>query len=295
MQLAAAEGVQIKLGYFLHIPFPSRDIFRLLPWDNQVLKGLLGCDMVGFHIEDYCLNFLDCCARQLPAECTVDRKNLTVQYDGRCVSVRPLPIGIPFDRFSQLAQESPHVVRDDKIKIILGVDRLDYTKGLIHRLQAFEILLTKHPEYMEKVAFLQIAVPSRTDVKEYQELKENIDQLVGRINGEFSTANWSPIRYIYGSIPQSELSAFYRDASVAVVTPLRDGMNLVAKEFVACQIADPGVLILSPFAGAGEMMLEALLVNPYELEQTAEAIHRALSMPVDERKVRMDNLRKREK
>jgi trehalose 6-phosphate synthase/phosphatase len=194
-----------------------------------------------------------------------------------------------------MAEEAPRVVRESREKIILGVDRLDYTKGLVHRLRAYEHLLTKHPEYIEKVIFLQISVPSRTDVKEYQDLKEEMDQVVGKINGQFSTANWSPIRYIYGSISQAELAAFYRDAAVCVVTPLRDGMNLVAKEFVACQIEDPGVLILSPFAGAGEMMHEALIVNPYEVDLAAEMIHRALSMPLDERQVRMTHLRKREK
>ena len=202
---------------------------------------------------------------------------------------------IAADRFTQMAEEAPRVVRESRQKVILGVDRLDYTKGLVHRLRAYEKLLTKHPEYIEQVVFLQIAVPSRTDVKEYQDLKEEMDQIVGKINGQFSTANWSPIRYIYGSISQAELAAFYRDAAVCVVTPLRDGMNLVAKEFVACQIEDPGVLILSPFAGAGEMMHEALIVNPYEVDQAAEMIHRALSMPLDERQVRMTHLRKREK
>jgi trehalose 6-phosphate synthase/phosphatase len=290
---ASDTGVPIKLGFFLHIPFPPRDIFRLLPWANEVLEGLLGCDMVGFHIEDYCLNFIDCCHRQLG--CRVDKKNFIVEHEGRKILVRSLPIGIPFDRFSNMAEEAPRVVKDSKQRIILGVDRLDYTKGLVHRLKAFELLLQKYPEYIEELIFLQIAVPSRTDVKEYHDLKEEMDQLVGKINGRFSTANWAPIRYIYGCISHPELAAFYRDAAVAVVTPLRDGMNLVAKEFVACQIEDPGVLILSPFAGAGEMMHEALIVNPYEMDQAAEMMHRALSMPYDERQVRMAHLRKREK
>ena len=143
--------------------------------------------------------------------------------------------------------------------------------------------------------FIQIAVPSRTDVKEYQELKEEMDQVIGRINGRFSTPNWAPIRSIYGCVSQAELAAFYRDASVALVTPLRDGMNLVAKEFVACQIEEPGVLILSPFAGAGETMQEALLINPYKIDEVAELIHSALEMSRDEREVRMKHLRRREK
>lgn len=254
---------------------------------------MLGCDMVGFHIRDYCLNFVDCCQRNLG--CRVDRKNLLVEHGGRSARVRPLPIGIPFQRFVDLAKTARKVINNSEQQIILGVDRLDYTKGLVNRLLAFELLLEKYPQHKEKVSLLQISVPSRTDVKEYQELKEQMDQLVGRINGRFTTANWSPIRYIFGCVGQEELAAFYRDAAVAFVTPLRDGMNLVAKEFVACQINEPpGVLIVSPFAGAGETMHEALLCNPYELNGTAEVLHRALTMPEDERTLRMSRLRRRE-
>lgn len=286
-------SLKFKIGFFLHIPFPPWDIFRLFPWADEILQGILGCDMAGFHIEDYCINFVDCCQRRLG--CRVDRKNLLVEHGGRTVRVRPLPIGIPFDRFVHLAEIAPSVIISNH-KIVLGVDRLDYTKGLVNRLRAFELLLENYPEHKEEVILLQIAVPSRTDVKEYQDLKEELDQLVGRINGRFTTPNWSPIRYIYGCVSQDELAAFYRDASVALVTPLRDGMNLVAKEFVACQInTPPGVLVVSPFAGAGEMMHEALLCNPYELNDAAAVIHRALTMPEDERTLRMNCLRRREK
>jgi len=249
--------------------------------------------MVGFHIEDYCLNFVDCCQRRLG--CRVDRKNLLVEHGGRTVRIRPLPIGIPFDRFVEMAEQAPTVI-STSLQLVLGVDRLDYTKGLVHRLKAFELLLERYPQHKGKVALMQIAVPSRTDVKEYQDLKEEMDQLVGRINGRFTTPNWSPIRYIYGCVSQNDLAAFYRDSAVAMVTPLRDGMNLVAKEFVACQIKEPpGVLIVSPFAGAGEMMHEALICNPYELVEAADTLHRALTMPEDERMLRMRCLRRREK
>lgn len=292
-QYAEEEEINCKLGFFLHIPFPAWDIFRLFPWSDEILQGILSCDMVGFHITDYCLNFVDCCQRNLG--CRVDRKNLLVEHGGRTVRVRPLPIGIPFERFVELAEKAPKVISTNQ-KIILGVDRLDYTKGLVHRLLAFEKLLEKHPEHLGKVSLLQISVPSRTDVKEYQELKEEMDQLVGRINGRFTTPNWSPIRYIYGCVSQDELAAFYRDAAVGLVSPLRDGMNLVAKEFVACQInTPPGVLIVSPFAGAGETMHEALICNPYEIDDASEVIHRALTMPEDERILRMNYLRRREK
>ncbi|XP_027214152.2 uncharacterized protein [Penaeus vannamei] len=287
-------GLQIKMAFFLHIPFPSWDIMRLFPWDDELLQGILGCDSVGFHVEDYCLNFIDCCQRRLG--CRVDREQMLVEHNGRTVSVHPLPISIPYDRFVSLAEKAPQVVKNnEQEQLLLGVDRLDYTKGLVHRIRAFETLLQKHPEHIEHVTFLQVAVPSRTDVKEYQELKEDLDQLIGRINGRFSTPNWSPIRYIYGCVSQEQLAAFYRDSSVAVVTPLRDGMNLVAKEFVACQVGEPGVLMLSPFAGAGTSMHEALLVNPYETDEFAEVMHRALTMPKDERELRMQQLRHRER
>nr|QIE05318.1 trehalose-6-phosphate synthase 2 [Sogatella furcifera] len=292
-QAVEEENLRCKLGFFLHIPFPSWDIMRLFPWDDEILQGILACDFVGFHISDYCLNFIDCCCRRLG--CRIDRNNMLVELAGRTVHVKPLPIGIPFDRFVRLAESAPVFIKDtDKVKVILGVDRLDYTKGLVHRILAFEKLLEKHPEYIELVTLLQISVPSRTNVREYKQLKEEMDQLIGRINGKFSRPNWSPIRYIYGCLSQEQLAALYRDSAIALVTPLRDGMNLVAKEYVACQIKEPGVLILSPFAGAGEMMHEALLVNPYEINEAADVLHRALQMPLEERELRMTQLRNRE-
>lgn len=211
--------------------------------------------------------------------------------------MKALPIGIPYDRFDNLAKTSTRAwAAVGHPRVILGVDRLDYTKGLVSRLKAFRRFLEKYPKWIEKVILLQVAVPSRTNVKEYQELKEEIDKLVGCINGQFSSPSWSPIRYIYGCVAQEQLAAFYRDASVGLITPLRDGMNLVAKEFVACQPdQDPGVLILSPFAGAGGIMQEALQVNPYEVENVADTLHRALEMPLDERQMRMFQLKKREK
>ncbi|CAH1726380.1 uncharacterized protein LOC114122764 isoform X1 [Aphis gossypii] len=292
-QVCEAENLRCKLGFFLHIPFPSWDIMRLLPWDDQILQGMLAYDFTAFHIEDYCLNFIDCCCRRLG--CRVDRTNMLVELAGRTIQVKALPIGIPFDRFVQLSEKAPAFLNmSDDVKVILGVDRLDYTKGLVHRILAFEKFLDKYPEHREKVVLLQISVPSRTDVKEYKQLKDETELLIGRINGRFSMPNWSPIRYIYGCLSQEQLAALYRDCAVALVTPLRDGMNLVAKEFVACQIRTPGVLILSPFAGAGGTMHEALLVNPYELDEMANVLHRAVRMPLDERELRMTQLRHRE-
>lgn len=175
-ELAEEKNLEFQLAFFLHIPFPPWDIFRLFPWSDEILQGILACDMVGFHIRDYCLNFVDCCQRNLG--CRVDRKNLLVEHGGRSVRVRPLPIGIPFDRFVELAKTAKKVIKT-KQKVILGVDRLDYTKGLVNRLKAFEVFLERHPEHHGTVSFLQISVPSRTDVLEYQQLKEEMDQLVG--------------------------------------------------------------------------------------------------------------------
>lgn len=220
---------------------------------------------------------------------------MTIQHNGRTIQIKALPIGIPYQRFEDLSLTGPRVFPND-VKIILGVDRLDYTKGLVARLKALETMFSDFPQWIGKVTFLQVAVPSRTDVKEYQELKDAIDKLVGHINGRFSTPSWCPIRYIFGSVNQQELASYYRDADVALITPLRDGMNLVAKEFVACQHDDdPGVLVLSPFAGAGGLMQEALLANPYETSNVAEALDRALKMNFDERHMRMNQLKKRER
>ena len=180
-------------------------------------------------------------------------------------------------------------------QVILGVDRLDYTKGLLNRMKSYARLLEEYPEHIGKVTLMQVAVPSRTDVDEYKELKEDMDQLVGEINGRFSNSMWSPIVYIYGMVPHAELAGLYRDAEIGLITPFRDGMNLVAKEFVACRVERPGVLILSPFAGAGEQLKEALLVNPYEETNVAAALHRALTMDEREKTSRMDRLRERVK
>lgn len=241
--------------------------------------------MIGFHTQDYCINFVDCCQRLL--DCRVDRKKLLVEYVDRTVHIHTMPIGIPFDKFVELAKNTPKIIRSP-LKTVLGVDRLDYTKGLVNRLKAFELLLERYPEHQGKIVLLQISVPSRTEVKEYQDLKNEIDQLVGRINGRFTTVNWVPINYIYNCISQNDLASIYRDSDVAIVSSLRDGMNLVAKEFVACQVTNsPGVLIVSPFAGASGTMQEALISNPYDLVETAEILNKALTMSETEKMQRM--------
>jgi trehalose 6-phosphate synthase/phosphatase len=280
-----------RIAFFLHVPFPPYDIFRLLPWDRDLLRGLLACDLIGFHVEGYARNFLDCVERLLGAR--VDWQRHLVEHGDRTVRVGAFPLGIDFELFEARARNTPPARQEERI--VLGVDRLDYTKGMPQRIRAFERLLELHPEHREKVALLQLAVPSRFQVAEYRELKREVDELVGRVNGRFATAHWSPIRYMFRGLSPERLAALYRDADVALVTPLRDGMNLVAKEYVACQVADPGVLVLSRLAGAAETMHEAILVNPYNLDGTAEAIHRALTMDEAERRSRLVALRRRER
>jgi len=288
------EGVgRSPLAFFLHVPFPPYDIFRLLPWDREILRSMLACDLIAFHVRGYARNFIDCVERTLGAR--VDRESMVVEYGDRTTRVAALPIGIEFEAFDRMAREEPPQSEIEAERVVLGVDRLDYTKGIPERMRAFARLLELHPEYREKVVLLQIAVPSRSQVAEYRALKREIDELVGSINGRFATAQWSPIRYLYRSLPHERLSAVYRDADAALLTPLRDGMNLVAKEFVACQVEEPGVLILSRLAGAADTMREALHVNPNDLDGTARAIHRALSMGEDERASRMAALRRRER
>ncbi len=287
------ERPDARLSFFLHTPFPPYDIFRLLPWDRELLRGMLACDLIGFHVRGYAQNFLDCVERSLGAR--VNQDEMLVEYGGRTTKIESHPIGIEFDEFEQLAIDAPAASQSRREQVVLGVDRLDYTKGIPERFKAFERLLELHPEHREKVTLLQLAVPSRSQVAEYRNLKREIDETVGRINGRFATSNWSPIRYLYRSVTRKRLAALYRDADVALVTPLRDGMNLVAKEFVACQVGPPGVLVLSKLAGAANTMREVLRVNPYDVDGTAEGLHRALEMGEHERRSRMTALRNRER
>lgn len=284
---------EVRLAFFLHIPFPTYDIFRLLPRGGDLLRGMLACDLVGFHVESYARNFLDCVERLLGVD--VSRQSWSVEFQGRVCRVGAFPIGIDFDRFASMAREGAASRLPRRERIILAADRLDYTKGISERIVAIEHLLEAHPEYQEKVVLFQIAVPSRSPTAEYSELKREIEELVGRVNGRFGTATWSPIRYLYQLLGHEQLAALYRDADVMLATPLRDGMNLVAEEFVACQVGDPGVLILSRLAGAAETMHEALLVNPYDVDQVADVLDRALRMEETERRTRMDALRARER
>ncbi len=282
----------ISIGFFFHIPFPPFDIFRMLPWARKILRGMLESDLIGFHVEGYAHNFIDCTERLLSLR--VDREHGLIESGERTVQVGAFPLGIDYSSYEQLAQAQPAAANGGEA-VVLGVDRLDYTKGIPERILTFEKLLELHPEHREKVVLLQLAVPSRAQVREYRGLKREIDELVGRVNGRFATSSWSPIRYLYRSVSPEELCTMYRDARVAMVTPLRDGMNLVAKEFVASQTGDPGVLVLSHLAGASETMHGALLANPLDLNRTAETLHRALTMEESERRSRMLGLQRRER
>jgi trehalose 6-phosphate synthase/phosphatase len=281
-----------RLAFFLHIPFPPWDIFRLLPWSREVLRGMLACDLIGFHVQGYVQNFLDCAEKRLGAR--VDRAEGLIDIGGRVVRAGAFPLGIDFELYESRAEEAPRP-RGHGERIVLGVDRLDYTKGIPERIRAFERLLELHPNHRGRLVLLQLAVPSRSQVDDYRDLKREIDELVGRVNGRFATDTWSPIRYLYRAVSPERLAAMYRDADVALVTPLRDGMNLVAKEFVASQVDEPGVLVLSEMAGAAATMREAVLVNPYSIDETAEALHLALSMEETDRASRMLALRRRER
>jgi alpha,alpha-trehalose-phosphate synthase [UDP-forming]/trehalose-phosphatase len=281
------------MGHFLHIPFPSLDMFSMIPWASQILDALLDFDLLGFHTPQHVANFLACASAMLPAKVADD----VVQHRGRSTHVAAMPIGIIPDAF----QETPEQAVVEEIdglmralgnsKLVLGVDRLDYTKGIPERLVAFGKLLENFPEWRGKVSLVQVSVPSRADVPLYAEQRASIETIVGRINGEFGEAAWVPIRYLYRSYAKGQLAQLYRAASVGYVTPLRDGMNLVAKEYVAAQDSEnPGVLLLSQFAGAAVEMRDAVLTNPYHAEGMARDLDRSLRMELEERRARHTKL-----
>jgi trehalose 6-phosphate synthase/phosphatase len=279
-----------SIGFFLHIPFPSLEVFRTLPWRSEVVEGLLGADVIGFHTYGYQRHFASCLLRMMGLEVLVDE----VHWQDRLVRLGSFPISIDTPDFIQRASDPAAeeaaarlVSRTPGVKLLLGVDRLDYSKGLVRRFCAIERLLEIDPTLQGRFRFVQVAVPSRTNVESYAQFRRQIDELVGRINGRFSTTDWAPIQYLYRSVSPEELVALYRAADVMVVTPLRDGMNLVAKEFVAAQDpADPGVLILSTLAGASRELTSALMVNPYDSRGMAHAIQQAFNMPLAERRER---------
>jgi len=284
------------IGFFLHIPFPASEVLRILPWREQILEGMLGADLIGFHTFTYRSHFASSVLRILGISTPGDR----VFFDGREIRLGVFPIGVDAQTFGKLAEDPEVLAEVETIRadargqrILLGIDRLDYTKGIPRRLLAFERLLEREPHWRDKVRLVQVAVPSRDKVPSYQEFRRTVHELVGRINGAFSSVDWVPIHYVHRSLSERQVAALYRAADVMLVTPLRDGMNLVAKEFVTARPDEDGVLVLSEFAGAAAEMGEALQVNPYDIDTMASAYSEALRMPEEERRVRMRSLRQR--
>jgi trehalose 6-phosphate synthase/phosphatase len=283
-----------RIGFFLHIPFPSSDVFRVLPWRRELLEGLLGADLIGFHTAGYMQNFLtslsDLDVARVEADC--------LRAGSRQIKTAVFPMGVDAASFARLARDPQVRARASAIRqdaggrrIVLGIDRLDYTKGIPRRLRAVERLLEVEPGLRDSMRYIQVAVPSRGDVDAYQKFRKQVEERVGHINGALGTLRSLPVHYVHQSLSTCDLVALYCAADVMLVTPLRDGMNLVAKEFVASRVDDDGVLVLSEFAGAAAELTGALSVNPYDVTGVAESLRRALAMPVEERRARMRGLR----
>jgi trehalose 6-phosphate synthase/phosphatase len=284
-QLIRKKAPEAKIGFFLHIPFPSFELFRLLPWREEILNGLLGADLIGFHTYDYARHFLTSVSRITGLEHSLGKLNA----GNRVVKVDAFPMGINYERYRDAAKDTTVQKETNKIrqkvgdrKIIISIDRLDYTKGIIKRLEAFDLFLSENPGYKEKVTLIMVAVPSRAEVEDYKSLRGELERLVGRVNGEHGTIGWMPVWYLYRFLPFERLTALYNVADVALVTPLRDGMNLIAKEFVAAKTDGKGVLILSEMAGAASELGESIIVNANNKASIVHAIKEALQMPATE-------------
>ena len=284
---------RISIGYFNHIPFPSFEMFRMLPWRKELLCGLLGADLIGFHTYDDMRHFLSSVNRLT----NFSVSNQYVQNIERRVKVDAFPMGIDYEKFAESAMSAETISQEVEYRtalggkrLILSIDRLDYTKGIPQRLSAFDEFLYRYPEFKEKVSLVMVVVPSRDQVGMYKELKETVDELVGRINGTHGNMKWTPVLYFYRSIPMEKLSAFYRIADVGLVTPLRDGMNLVAKEFIASKVDKKGVLILSEMAGAAKELSDAILINPFDENRFVDAIYQALTMSPLEQSTRLTKM-----
>ncbi len=296
-QMLREANHEAAIGFFLHIPFPSYEVFRLLPreWKKKILEGLLGADLIGFHTYDYAQYFINSAKMVLGLE---NHYNL-LQFENRLVRADLFPIGIDYNKFKTASEDKEIIAYKDDLlnnfgdkKIIFSVDRLDYTKGLNYRLQGYENFLERYPEWRRKVIFIFNIVPSRDNIPVYNERKRMIEEKVSEINGKYSTIQWQPLIYRYNHLPFKEMCGLYLAANIALITPLRDGMNLVAKEFVA-SCKEGGVLILSELTGAASELNEASLVSPTDIEEMADAIASALKMPLEEQKHRMQIMQKR--
>lgn len=292
--LVRTEKPGVTIGFFQHIPFPSYEIFRLIPWREELISGMLGADLLGFHTFDDVRHFLSAASR-LSSGKMADN---VIIHKNRHIVVESFPMGIDHEKFESLTRH-PKVAKHSAafkesqkdLKIILTIDRLDYSKGILQRLQALELLLQMHPEYLEKVVLYMIVVPSRDTVPQYKELRDKIDQLVGNINAGYRTMNWVPIHYFYKSFSVEFLSALYSTSDICLVTPMRDGMNLVSKEYVASRTNNDGVLILSEMAGASKELNDALIVNPNNIGDIMRAMVQAINMPEEEQIARMSSMR----
>ncbi|MDN5726055.1 MAG: trehalose-6-phosphate synthase [Propionibacteriales bacterium] len=296
-QMLREQRPDLLIGFFLHIPFPPVELFQQLPWRRQVLEGLLGADLVGFQMPGASQNFARLIRQRVGY--TTQRDRIT-KPDGRETVARSYPISIDSQGFAELASNPRTVSRAEGIrhdlgnptKILLGVDRLDYTKGIKQRIRAYGELVRDGQVDPDDVVFVQVATPSRERVNQYRLLRDDIDRLVGRINGESGRIGRPPITYLHHSYPRSEMAALYRAADIMVVTPLRDGMNLVAKEYVACRDGDNGALVLSEFAGAAAQLKQAFLVNPYDINGMKDALLESLAASPRELGRRMKSMRK---
>lgn len=295
------KGMQSQIAFFLHIPFPPLDIFVKVPWRFQLLSALLEYNLIGFQTLRDRRNFIQC-VRLLDPDLVLTGKGqvIAMRACGHDVRLGAFPIGIDYAEFAKKAATPDVTEKVLKLhqdlpnrRIILGVDRLDYTKGIAHRFEAFRNALLRYPDLHQKVTLIQVVVPSREDIPRYHEMKMEIERTVGEINGQFTQSGWVPIHYIFRSLSRTELLAYYRASHIGLVTPLKDGMNLVAKEFCACDVEEDGVLILSEFAGAAaQLQRGALIVNPYDVEDVADAIHTAFVMLPEERRQRMRKMRR---
>ncbi len=304
-EMIKSKKPNVTVGFFLHIPFPSYEVFRILPWRNEIIKGMLGADLIGFHTYDYERHFFSCVRRLFGYEISFNQ----IHIEERIIIADSFPMGIDYQKFMQSAQDvsmkaiteksdlhkelDKYFLASPDRKLILSIDRLDYTKGIPNRLKAFGRFLEKYPEFRQKVTLIMLAVPSRGQVDHYQQLKREVDELVGQINGAYGTINYAPIWYFYRSLPFNNLIELYSSCDVALITPVRDGMNLVAKEYVASRINNTGVLILSEMAGVAKEMGESLIINPVDEEDMADSIYQALTMPIEEQKERIAFMKER--
>jgi|HubBroStandDraft_5_1064220.scaffolds.fasta_scaffold22889_3 trehalose-6-phosphate synthase len=296
-RLIKAARPDARVAIFWHIPWPNPEGFGICPWQAELLNGLLGADLIGFHIPLHCNNFLSTVDRVL--ESRTDREHMTIRRDGHTTSVRSYPVSVALDS-AKSERRTPRTTRDELMKefglrcetLIVGVDRMDYTKGIVERLKAVELLFEQHPLYRERLTMVQIAAPSRSRIPSYVNLHRQVQETVERINLRYQTASWQPIVLIERQCSHAEVDLWYRAASECLVTSLHDGMNLVAKEYVAARDDEDGVLVLSKFTGAATELLDALVVNPYDIEGVAEAIHKGLEMDRGERRMRMHRMRR---